>query len=425
MDFLRRHVFQIACAVAAAAGVALAVTGIGAMPKVGKEMEAAKNLYDALGRLENQAANGPMIEAESERIDILLADCGKILSKASQLYGYEPLVQGVFPNGDTVARFEYLKAYQDAMNDLMESLRYGNPPTNSEIDAMRERIEIEKYREREIGIDPGAAPSVSTSTGEKFTPAGVVTPAGAKRDAETRAAIAKAQSIYCYAKHYNDRVSREATASLFYHPFLRDTGTLEPPLLEDIWWSQIQYWIQKDVVDAIVAVNEEAAAAAKARDEDRWVGIMPVKEVISIRLSEGYIDDDESEYSGPSPDGYTEALPCATRTTVFTESMSGPSYDVIQFTVKLIMDQRDILRLVDRISKNKPHALLRVAYKAVKANRRMRGKIYGSDPTVNIVLDFETIMLPGVFHPLMPQAVCDEYEHITCPQRDSGEQEGE
>jgi hypothetical protein len=33
---------------------------------------------------------------------------------------------------------------------------------------------------------------------------------------------------------------------------------------------------------------------------------------------------------------------------------------------------------------------------------------------VNVVLDFETIMLGEVFRPMMPQEVCDFFQ-ITCP----------
>ena len=81
------------------------------------------------------------------------------------------------------------------------------------------------------------------------------------------------------------------------------------------------------------------------------------------------------------------------------------------------MDQRDILRLVDWICKDSFHTLLRVAYKRVEPNRRMIGKIYGSEPTVNVVMDFETMMLGELFRPLMPDIVCEDFE-IDCSERD-------
>ena len=94
----------------------------------------------------------------------------------------------------------------------------------------------------------------------------------------------------------------------------------------------------------------------------------------------------------------------------------------MQFSVKLIMDQRDIPRLIDRLSKNSFHTPLRVAYRAVAPNRKMVGKIYGAEPTVNVVIDFETIMLGEVFRRLMPDEVCEYYE-IRCPEREEADDE--
>jgi hypothetical protein len=88
------------------------------------------------------------------------------------------------------------------------------------------------------------------------------------------------------------------------------------------------------------------------------------------------------------------------------------------------MDQRDIPRLVNRICKNRFHTLLRIAYEAVPPNRRMRGKIYGAEPTVNVVMDFETIMLGKVFRGLIPPEVCEFYE-IDCPETEAPEEEEE
>ena len=145
---------------------------------------------------------------------------------------------------------------------------------------------------------------------------------------------------------------------------------------------------------------------------------MPVKEVISIRLSDGYIPAMGDAFVGPRPGEYTEALPPGTPETVFTQSGQSDMYDVIQFAVKLIMDQRDIPQFIDRMSKDSLHTLLRVSYKAVPVNRAMMNKIYGSEPAVNVIMDFETIMLGEVFRPLMPPSVCEEYG-IPCPDRGS------
>jgi hypothetical protein len=410
--------------VASLIGIALAVTGLGAMPKVVEEMKQAEKLYRDLDLLQRSPVSRASIEAETERIEQVVADNERVISRAAVLYGYQPLVEDVFPEGDTDARFRFLRRYNTAMLGLMDSLRWGSLPTESEIGHMSERIDEEHFRSLERGLDRGAVGSEQRPTGDRFTSAGVLTKVGARTDAEARASMASAQQIYCYAVTFSGAKSHEIP-SLYFHPYMEDTGTLEPPTMEDCWWAQIGYWIQKDVVDAIVAVNDAAAAAAKERGEDRWIGIMPVKDVISIRLSDEYVVADEEDYVGATAGGYGEALPSATANTVFTKSVTSPAYEVIQFTVKLVMDQRDIPRLVDRICRNRFHTLLRIGYEAVPANRQMRGKIYGSDPTVNVVLDFETIMLGDVFRRLMPTVICDNYEEIDCPEPETAEDEEE
>ncbi len=229
--------------------------------------------------------------------------------------------------------------------------------------------------------------------------------------------MAAAQRIYCYASHFKYVRPQDREGSLDFWPAMKDTGTLEAPDLWDVWHAQVGYWIQKDVVDAIAALNNQSAEAAREKGEAPWVSVMPVKELISIRLSDGFVPREGDEIFGSQPGGYEAALPPGTPQTVFTHSGSSELYDVIQFTVKLIVSQPHIPRLIDRLCKDSFHTLLRVSYEAVPPNRNMVGKIYGSQPTVNVLLDFETILLGEVFRRLMPPSVLDYYE-IRCREAD-------
>ena len=225
--------------------------------------------------------------------------------------------------------------------------------------------------------------------------------------------------MYCYALHFNDENPPSRVMSLHFEPAMKDTGTVDAPELEDVWRAQVGYWVQKDVVDAIVAINNEAAEEARRKGENGWIGIMPVKEVISIRVMPDYVPPlgEGETYAPAAPGGYEEALSPGTAESVFTGTAPSASYEVVQSTVKLVMDQRDIPRLVDSICKNSFHTLLGVSYEAVPPNRKMVGKIYGSEPTVNVVMDFETVMLGEVFRRLMPQVVIEYYD-IRCREID-------
>ena len=191
---------------------------------------------------------------------------------------------------------------------------------------------------------------------------------------------------------------------------MADLDTADPPYPDEVWHAQLGYWIQKDVVDVIVAMNSEAAAQARQAQQPAWVGTMPIKDVISIRVPTDFVplDGDEGIYGAP-PEGYDEALPPGSPAMVFTHSGSGEAYEVLQFAVKLVMDQRDTPTFIERLCNNSFHTLLRLSYQAIPANRAMTGKIYGSEPAVLVVMDFETILLGDVFRRLMPAEIRELY----------------
>ncbi len=422
MDLLRRHMFFIICGAMAAAGIALGAMGINGMPAVGDEMEKVQGIYGVLTSLKSKAVSLDRINAEARRIELLMEDRSRVAAKSEELYGYEPLVKDLFPAGDSIKQMTFRRRYAKAMEELFSSLKAGSQATRLEIDRWGDEIENEREERREIGLDPGVSAPLPPLSGPPYTPAGVLTQVGAREEAAPRAHMAAAQRIFCYAQHFGGQSSARRVESLDYDATMRDTGTADAPLIEDVWSAQVGYWIQKDVVEAIVAINNEAAAAAEKRKENAWVGIMPVKEVISIRLSDGYVPRDGAEVPGDPAGGYEAAIPPGTPETVLTHSGSNDWYEVMQFSVKLIMDQRDIPRLIDRLCKNSFHTPLRVAYRAVAPNRKMVGKIYGAEPTVNVVIDFETIMLGEVFRRLMPDEVCEYYE-IRCPKREEADEE--
>jgi len=409
---------MILCCAGAVAGIGLGVTGLRAMPDVGKEMETAAGVYRSLESL--QPINDGFIKAEEQRIEAIQRDHAKVLERAKRLYSCEPLVPDVFPEVPPIKRIEFRAKYAEAMRALLDLLRWGGPPTAADIEAMKDKIENEKAAQRRFGSESTTAASGAGAAGT-HTVAEVLTKLGAKNDPTARASIAAAQKIYCYAVNFFDEKPPERVSSLEFWPTLKETGTAEAPGIDDVWRAQVSYWVQKDVVDAIVAVNQEAAKAAELVKEDQWVGIMPVKEVVSIRVSD-YVPPTGDLFAVAQPVGYGAALPPGTAESVFTGTASGGSYEVVQFTVKLVMDERDIPLLVERLCNNSFRTLLRVSYKKAPANKAMTGKIYGAEPTVLAVLDFEWVMLGDVFRPMMPAEVCDRYEWIKCGEPKSGDE---
>ena len=431
MDFVKRNLFFILCAVGAIAGIALGVTGLQAMPKVVTEMKSAQTLYTSLEGLQSKPVNEETIKAEETRIETVQADRSKILEKAQELYpGYfkdctgtgeertcklNTLVDDVLPEGPSDKRVAFPAAYQQAMKDLVTKLNGGWTSTPQEQDQMKRKIEDEKA---ELATNPALAAEFGTET---KNPAGALTRAGVRQDARVRADQQAAQKIYCYVNASNTRDRKaEAQPTFQYEDAMEDLNSGEPPTAEEIWRAQVGYWIQRDIVEAIADINDAAADELKAAGQERWVGTMPVKDVISIRLGpDFYVPVEGGLYAPPEAGGYAPAVPTGTAETVFTKSASGPYYEVIQVSAKLVMDQRDILKLVERISNNRFYTLVRAAYKEVPPNPTLTGKIYGSEPAVNVVLDFEFIMLGGLFREWMPATVCAKYEWMKCPEAEA------
>lgn len=411
MDFLRRQMFVIICVLVAAGGIAAGVMGHQSMGKVKEALANTAGLDRQISGLQSRPVNYRQIESAKERIDAIVADYDKVIERAKKLYRYTPLVANALPYGEPQVLFQFRQAYHDAMKVLFDSLSAGTPPSSSEISTMKDIIDDEEAERKALALEQGL--KKPPDPGPLRNAAGVLTREGVRRDPKARAALAAAQRLYCYGVGFGKKRTRgvkQGVVSLDFNENMWDLTVADPPWPEDVWHAQIGYWIQKDVVDLIVAMNGEAAEAIKKNGGTPWVGVMPIKEVISVRVPTDFVplDSDEEVYGG-SPTGYGEALPPGTPRTVFTHSGSGEAYEVLQFSVKLVMDQRDIPTFVDRLCNNSFYTLLRLAYEAVPPNPDMRGKIYGSEPAVIVVMDFETILLGDVFRRLMPSEIREEY----------------
>ena len=226
-----------------------------------------------------------------------------------------------------------------------------------------------------------------------------------KENPAVRAAISRAKSIQCYASP--DSLTR----------VLMGAGA---PRGSVMWHAQMTYLIQRDVVEALAAVNEQAIQAQSAQgqetDSDQnapWVGVLPVKDLLSIRVGGGGIENlyigsagevggvrRRSASRGGGPGGPPLQVDAA-----FTGKGSNELYDVIRFTVRLVVDSRDALLVLNEISKTNFYVPLNVNYSAAWSDPTLTKKIYGSDPTVEMTVDFDGYFFREAYLKLMPPDV--------------------
>lgn len=398
MDVIKRHLVFIVSGIAGLAGIALGVTGLRAMPELEQAMQEATGVYANLEPLPQMAVNAERLEEEDRRIQSVLDDRAAVIEAASALYPYEPLVEGALPCGTPLQLIEFRNQFAVAMQQLLDSLTSGGPATSLQVQNMRDKIEDENAEIRAGLRSP-------KFTGPPKDASGTLTGAGIREDAIARAAIHQAQRIYCYVTHWSEEnIGSKIYSSLEYFAPLRNLDTADPPWPDEVWNGQLSYWIQKDIIDTIRDMNEEAATAAKDAGRHPWVGIMPVKEILSIRVGNALVTTQDL-VAGGSPESREAVLPPSSAGLIFTKNASTGSYDVVQFSLKLVMDQRDVTEFVERLCNNRFHTLLRVAYVSVPPNKNFRDRVYGSEPVVQVVMDFETILLGEKFRRYMPPLV--------------------
>lgn len=418
IDMLKRQAFFIACGLAGIAGIALGVTGIARLKHVGEQMEQAVKLQRELSGMRGGAVNQKFIEVEQTRIEEQMKNYRELLNKARSLQPYKPLMDNFFPapppdSDERNLKLEFRKRYQQAFAEMFARLNSGRPASVAEVQQAADEIALERRTATALNT---TAPAPDEE-GE-YTPAGVLTKTGARVNPNARANLEKAQKIDCYAEP--SEATNAETQTFEFHPRMRGVSRLDELTMKDCWEAQLSLWIQQDIVDALVRVNQQTKDELIARGQSPWVGVLPVKDIISLRISSEFVGPatDESSENAPRnrtepamPQGWAPAKPVGLAEVSFGNRFSGPdsSFDVLQFTLKMVIDQRDLLRIIREISAQRFHTLIRCAYIAQMPDPSMQTKIYGAEPVIKVVLDFETSLLAEEYRRLMPDEVLEYY----------------
>ncbi len=115
------------------------------------------------------------------------------------------------------------------------------------------------------------------------------------------------------------------------------------------------------------------------------------------------------------PGGNAPAWPPKSPDLSFTHrATSKDMYEVMHFSVKLVVDVRDLPAIIGGICRDQFHTVLRVSYETEPPNIDMVQKIYGSEPVVNVIIDFETVMFGELYRKMMPDLILD---YLGLPER--------
>lgn len=448
MSFLKTHWISLLCGVLTIAFITFGVLTMSSRP-VAAEME--KRLQ------ETGAKNIPMLIREPRSRDSIEAkkkegkdfddDFAKTMQAAHEINKREPLLAGVFPKPEdtSVTPLKFRDAYQQAFLAIPRTpaLGAGTAPTAADVNDQQADIEDLYRREQEAleettkvpGDDkhpaatptpPPPPPPPTGIRGGNPRAAGGLAPLGEgvmpgrpmgastfnapaghegepKYNAVYRARVAKAKGIRCYA---------EPSAFHFSPVGMEERA----PAPDAMWLAQVGLWIQKDIVDAIAALNKEAAE--KVTDGEPSIENMPVKRIVGIQIH-GYVlankgllpfarisSDALTNPSAAGGTGSTGPGVDLNPSRSFTSRTANDQYDVVRLTLAVIVDQRDLVQLIDRISRQNFYLCTHLRYDAVDRDQQEQaGYLYGTDPVVLATLDFEAYMTRDVYEKMMPESV--------------------
>lgn len=385
MAVLKRNLFEIACGLAVVLGIVVALLAYTQYDNVRQRMSQGTALANEVAKYQKDPINPRLIEREEQFNSQIEKQHEDVLALAATKNARKPLLDNVFPlpTSDSVP-FEFVQAYEAAFSPLLVDLHARGAPTQADFDYYAKVIERER-REQEVDLPPGQPTPVGRSQpgqpGEGMTPEELV-----RRDEQWRASIEIARQVHCYA-----------TAASFDRVVFPE-GL--PPNETLMWQAQLGLWIQQDVVRAIKRVNE--AAAERHRNKHKkpaWVAHLPVKQLVSIAVF-GY------QGQQPGREIFQSGGGRGTAAASFTELNSCELYDVIQFGLQVVVDSRDLNRLIDELYKTNFYVLIDADLRQVPVASDQVGMIFGGSPVVEVQLVFEGYLLRDNYVALMPAAIC-------------------
>ena len=409
MAFIKTHLISLLSGVAALAFISIAVLGM-MSDGVEKKMQQRAGIANDIRSLKSNPKNQESIEAEAKRGQQFEQEYEETFAVAAQINRREVLRTGVFPSVESDAAAYYFRdAYKEAIQKLPRGELFGGDlPSDAEVRSAAEDI-AELVAQQKLTEEEGkTAPDIKVAAADRPRPgpggsmagvsdrAGTYQAADPTRDPRARANVTKARSIRCYVSTRPD-----ATDPTFHiSPIWNETARPTP---DEMWYAQVGLWVQQDVVKAVAELNDEAAR--KLKPDDAHVENMPVKRLEAIRVM-GYWTEDFGAIQFSSEGRSTGGVPLNTDTS-FTGRASDNQFDVIRFTVVVVVDQRELPRVIDQIVKQNFYELIEMSYEAVTLTDAdyQEGYLYGAAPVVRATLGFEGYMARSVYEELFPAEV--------------------
>lgn len=445
LNFIKTWWIALLCGLVGLAGTAGAVVFL-LQDDVIQKMQARADYGAKISSLTSNPQNDATIDAEKERAKRFEAQYNETLNLAASINERKPLLEGVFPNpppNQISLAFRFQELYKDQIYKLPRIMDAGGPPspqeTLEEQERINEELRIKEEQKRDevrelptanpvmpvpptTGFPPGVGPpgggyppGVGYPPGGGYPPgmgnqrpggtttiqvAGANTTVNVTPEAAYRAAIRKAHTVRVYADISPER-------NPFYISSIWSTETA--PTARDMWYAQVGLWVQQDIANAIRKFND--AKAAQLPEDQQNVGGLPIKRLAGVRVY-GYVKSDGQmvplETGGSGMAAHAASFDPRELPTSFTGRKSTNEFDVVRFSLTVVVDQRELLGFVDQMCRENFYQLISVHYDAGPPTGQEEQYYYGPAPVVVATLHFEGFLARKVYGPMMPAAVRQE-----------------
>jgi hypothetical protein len=246
-------------------------------------------------------------------------DANAITKLTEQTSQRELLVYGMFPEPNetsSVIFTNFGKTYRKAINDMIVGLRGRDCPSEAEI------AEVVKHGAGDYGMG------------------GAAVEAGGHNEAIIEQfCMDRADSIPVYA-------NPEMFSGYDFWDNYAYVGRDEA--IEDCWKSQIAYWIQKDLVDTIAAMDANSSSVSKS----------PVKRLVGISFSSEFKADSSGRRDTTAAADMPRDVTSPTEGILaipFTGRVSNDALDVVHFSFSVVVSNKAVGAFMRELCSRKTH----------------------------------------------------------------------
>jgi hypothetical protein len=409
MGFLKAHWRQLVLGLVCLASIGAGGWAYMGGAEISEKLASIDKLRADTDRFKTKAANKDTIEAKEKDVAERNAEFEKSMGAALSMQKFNSFYEKVDASGKhtKVARdtlipkvlpepasnsdaIDFKDAYKRAYAELAERLEAGEGPTQADI---AEQESIIKRRNEAKNKEEPSAPTYGASPRN---------PAKETPETEDKArTLVDVLNDYAQSRAW-EYATRKIKMYLDRGAFGRHplANTEEAPKAVDIWHAQMSLWIQQDIATALTRCNNERTAqlAKQGLGDEAWVARMPVKRLMRLRIADRLGNGGGSNLvkDWPPPS--------------FTGITNNDKMFVIPVRLEIVIEQAALNSVLESICRVGFYTPINVSYSdsyegGPLSNPIQDGYIYGDEPVIKAVIDFEGYFIRSVFEPWIPTAL--------------------